>query len=79
MAKILGKEEALFVLTGTMGNLLCILRYVIDISSYIPGPAVKPGYGKLTFQSFSIESSIEYNSIFILACAEEEKKSSVVT
>lgn len=26
MAKILGKEEALFVMTGTMGNLLCILR-----------------------------------------------------
>ena len=28
MAKILGKEEALFVMTGTTGNLLCILRFI---------------------------------------------------
>ena len=34
MAKILGKEEALFVMTGTMGNLLCILRFIFLIMGF---------------------------------------------
>ena len=69
MAKILGKEEALFVMTGTMGNLLCILRFIARLSRTL---SMNPDW--------VMESvSIAYNSIFILACAEEEKKSSVVT
>ena len=34
MAKILGKEEALFVMTGTMGNLLCILRFILLVMNF---------------------------------------------
>ena len=68
MAKILGKEEALFVMTGTMGNLLCILRFIFDDNGF---PESMNEMGS-DFGNFWLK-------IFIPACVDVERRLFVVT
>ena len=53
MAKILGKEEALFVMTGTMGNLLCILRLTFKIMGFVEHQNNGSDSKKLDSKSYS--------------------------